>query len=378
MLREILQSLVYRFHHGTRGDGGSCHIVKSPAILFDLHVTVLVIFQRGIVEAGDPVVLRDFDVIAQARSFLVRYHAYAADSTITVYCDDKVDLAAITIRRDDLQHCDRRLIVEAAAIGDGRLIVTQQFIRRELRGVLDDVVIISRSRHDLGDQFQFLVFLAARDGFMRQVVGQGQQRSADHRKEHQVERGVHGCLRHAASHGLPSLFFLPNTFGWVYSTISGTQMFISNVANAVPSGNPQKARIREVIRPAPAAKIKRPLLVVGLLTGSVSMKNAPSIAGIFHLLDPHHDVTPLFHWFAGAAMLGAFFILTDPVSSPTTNKGRLIFAAGAGLITYLIRAFGGFPDGTAFATLLMNICVPLIVLYTQPKVFGKKNKEGRP
>jgi len=102
------------------------------------------------------------------------------------------------------------------------------------------------------------------------------------------------------------------------------------------------------------------------------------IAGIFHLLDPGHYVAPLFHWFSGAAMLGAFFILTDPVSSPTTNKGRLIFAAGAGLITYLIRAFGGFPDGTAFATLLMNICVPLIVLYTQPKVFGKKNKEGRP
>jgi electron transport complex protein RnfD len=84
-------------------------------------------------------------------------------------------------------------------------------------------------------------------------------------------------------------------------------------------------------------------------------------------------------------MLGAFFILTDPVSSPTTNKGRLIYAAGAGLLTYLIRVFGGFPDGVAFATLLMNICVPLIVLYTQPKVFGKKDpgfgkkdKESKP
>jgi electron transport complex protein RnfD len=72
-------------------------------------------------------------------------------------------------------------------------------------------------------------------------------------------------------------------------------------------------------------------------------------------------------------MLGAFFILTDPVSSPTTGKGRLIFAAGAALLTYLIRVFGGFPDGVAFATLLMNICVPLIVLYTQPPVFGKKD-----
>ncbi|MDD3883823.1 MAG: electron transport complex subunit RsxD [Gallionella sp.] len=100
-----------------------------------------------------------------------------------------------------------------------------------------------------------------------------------------------------------------------------------------------------------------------------------AMAGIFHLADPAHYVTPLFHWFSGAAMLGAFFILTDPVSSPTTHHGKLIFAAGAGLITYLIRAFGGFPDGTAFATLLMNICVPLIVLYTQPKIFGRKGRK---
>jgi electron transport complex protein RnfD len=99
------------------------------------------------------------------------------------------------------------------------------------------------------------------------------------------------------------------------------------------------------------------------------------IAGIFHLVDPGHYVTPLFHWFSGAAILGAFFILTDPVSSPTTNKGRLIYAAGAAFLTYMIRTFGGFPDGVAFATLLMNISVPLIVLYTQPPVFGKKGKQ---
>jgi len=98
------------------------------------------------------------------------------------------------------------------------------------------------------------------------------------------------------------------------------------------------------------------------------------VAGIFHLADPAHYAAPLFHWFSGAAMLGAFFILTDPVTSPTTTRGKLIFAAGAGLLTYLIRAFGSFPDGMAFATLLMNICVPLITLYTQPPVFGKKGK----
>jgi electron transport complex protein RnfD len=100
------------------------------------------------------------------------------------------------------------------------------------------------------------------------------------------------------------------------------------------------------------------------------------IAGIFHLIDPTHYVTPMFHLFSGAAMIGAFFILTDPVTSPTTPKGKWLFAFGAGLLTYLIRTFGGFPDGMAFATLLMNICVPLIDAYTQPKVFGKKEKRS--
>ena len=95
-------------------------------------------------------------------------------------------------------------------------------------------------------------------------------------------------------------------------------------------------------------------------------------AGLFHLIDPTHYVTPLFHWFSGAAMIGAFFILTDPVTSPATARGKIIFAVGAGILTYLIRAFGGYPDGMAFATLLMNICVPLIDAYTQPKVFGKR------
>jgi electron transport complex protein RnfD len=98
-------------------------------------------------------------------------------------------------------------------------------------------------------------------------------------------------------------------------------------------------------------------------------------AGIFYLVDPAHYAPPLFHWFSGAAMLAAFFILTDPVTSPTTLRGKLIFAAGAGFLTYIIRVFGGFPDGVAFATLLMNICVPLIDAYTQPAVYGHKEQK---
>ena len=99
-----------------------------------------------------------------------------------------------------------------------------------------------------------------------------------------------------------------------------------------------------------------------------------AVSGLLHLVDPSRYADPLFHWFSGAAMLGAFFILTDPVTSPTTPRGRMIFACGAGLLTFLIRVYGGFPDGVAFATLLMNISVPLIDAWTQPAVFGRKDR----
>ena len=69
-------------------------------------------------------------------------------------------------------------------------------------------------------------------------------------------------------------------------------------------------------------------------------------------------------------MMGAFFIATDPVSASTTNKGRLIYGALIGLFVYLIRTFGGFPDAVAFAVLLLNIAVPLIDYYTQPRTYG--------
>ena len=70
----------------------------------------------------------------------------------------------------------------------------------------------------------------------------------------------------------------------------------------------------------------------------------------------------------------AFFIATDPVSGCTTPRGKLIFGAGAGLLAYIIRVFGGYPDGVAFAVLLMNLCAPLIDLLTQPPIFGMKDK----
>lgn len=93
-------------------------------------------------------------------------------------------------------------------------------------------------------------------------------------------------------------------------------------------------------------------------------------ATLLHWHDPTQHAGALFHLASGSAMLGAFFIATDPVTAASTPKGKLIYAAGAGFLTVIIRSFGNFPDGVAFAILLMNIAAPLIDVYTQPRVFG--------
>jgi len=91
---------------------------------------------------------------------------------------------------------------------------------------------------------------------------------------------------------------------------------------------------------------------------------------VMHAIDPGSYAGPLFHLFSGASILCAFFIATDPVSAATTDKGRLIFGAGIGTATYAIRTWGGYPDGIAFAVLLMNATAPLIDRYTVPRIYG--------
>lgn len=95
-------------------------------------------------------------------------------------------------------------------------------------------------------------------------------------------------------------------------------------------------------------------------------------SGLAWMLDPANQVSPLIHLFSGATMLGVFFIATDPVTASTTTKGRLIYGALIGLLIWLIRAYGNYPDGVAFAVLLANIAVPLIDYYTQPRVYGHR------
>ena len=95
------------------------------------------------------------------------------------------------------------------------------------------------------------------------------------------------------------------------------------------------------------------------------------------IISPDSSASTMFHWFTGATMLGAFFILTDPVSGATSVKGRLIFGALAGLLVFLIRKFGGYPDAVAFAVLLCNMSAPLIDQYTRPRTYGHQLGEKK-
>ncbi len=93
-------------------------------------------------------------------------------------------------------------------------------------------------------------------------------------------------------------------------------------------------------------------------------------AFIFYVIDPGSHASPGFHIFSGAAILCAFFIATDPVTAATTEKGRFIYALGIGVLVYVIRTWGGYPEGVAFAVLLMNMAAPLIDHYTKPRTYG--------
>lgn len=94
------------------------------------------------------------------------------------------------------------------------------------------------------------------------------------------------------------------------------------------------------------------------------------ITGIFWLINPEVYASPAFHILAGGLMLGAFFMATDMVTSPITNTGKVIFAVGCGVITVVIRLWGGYPEGVSFAILIMNAFVPLINRATKPTKFG--------
>ncbi len=101
------------------------------------------------------------------------------------------------------------------------------------------------------------------------------------------------------------------------------------------------------------------------------------LATLFNFINPALYPDALFHLLSGGLMLGAFFIATDLVTSPSTRTGQIIFGAGCGALVFVIRSWGSFPEGVGFAVLLMNAATPLIDHYVRPRIYGR-NRKGEP
>ncbi len=97
------------------------------------------------------------------------------------------------------------------------------------------------------------------------------------------------------------------------------------------------------------------------------------LALISEIFSPFHNFlyVPLFHVLSGGLLIGAFFMATDMVTTPVTPKGKIIFGIGAGILVFVIRKFGGYPEGVCYSILIMNAFTPLIDRYCLPKTFGK-------
>jgi len=100
------------------------------------------------------------------------------------------------------------------------------------------------------------------------------------------------------------------------------------------------------------------------------------LSGALHLLDPTRYPSPLFMLLSGGLMLGAWYMATDMVTSPVTNKGAWVFGFGVGALVVIIRLWGGLPEGVMYAILIMNALVPFINRATQPSVFGTQVQEA--
>ncbi|MEM6677803.1 MAG: RnfABCDGE type electron transport complex subunit D [Pseudomonadota bacterium] len=102
-----------------------------------------------------------------------------------------------------------------------------------------------------------------------------------------------------------------------------------------------------------------------------------TVSAIAWTIDPESYLPPLLHVASGSAMLCAFFIATDYVTAPLTGLGKALYGTGIGVLIFVIRTWGAFPEGVAFAVLLMNACTPLIDAYVRPRIFGR-TRAGQP
>lgn len=122
------------------------------------------------------------------------------------------------------------------------------------------------------------------------------------------------------------------------------------------------------------------LLISGIISWHIPVAVIAGLAlpaAVGHAIDPAHYLSAGTHLLSGAALLGAFFIATDYVTSPNSPVGQIVFGLGVGLVTWVIRTWGGYPEGMAFAVLLMNALTPVIDRFIKPRILGRDRK-GKP
>jgi electron transport complex protein RnfD len=122
------------------------------------------------------------------------------------------------------------------------------------------------------------------------------------------------------------------------------------------------------------------LLALRIISWEIPLAMLVSVAmpaALAAQVNPERYPGVLYHLSSGGLLMGMFFIATDPVTSPVSRVGRLIFGAGAGFLVYVIRTWGNFPEAVAFAVLFMNALTPLIDRYVKPRAYGRNNR-GKP
>jgi electron transport complex protein RnfD len=183
-------------------------------------------------------------------------------------------------------------------------------------------------------------------------------------------------------------------------------LYMPNVADALTSATPLGAIKEKVIRGIALDPVFMPAdvwdLMIGNIKGSLGETSVIALligaafliwrgyifwqvpvsyiatvfvfTGVAFALDPTAVASPVFHVISGGLIIGAFYMATDMVTSPVTVRGMLIFGIGCGIITCVIRLWGGYPEGVSFAILIMNATVPLLDRYSRPAVFGERRK----
>jgi electron transport complex protein RnfD len=184
------------------------------------------------------------------------------------------------------------------------------------------------------------------------------------------------------------------SLGWLHGVdgTAGASATIDAIAGATALGLHKQGVLAEL-----GAQIPYSQLFIGNISGSLGETSALAllIGAAFliykKIIDPRIPLTfigtvivlsalfgqdPLFHVLAGGLVLGAFFMATDYVTTPVTPRGKLIFGFGCGLLTMLIRRFGGYPEGVCYSILIMNTATPLLDRYTRPRRFGEVQARG--